>query len=99
MKYNIHYKINFKELFKGKKFNKNYEIINDHNDFAANYSIYLHNKTEQNKMINSGNCYCSDCSLDFKKRITHYNYNPSYIKFINKENSNLDILGYKIGSK
>ena len=89
---NIHNKINFKEVYKGKKFNNKYEIIDDVDDFAINYSIYLYNKNQQNKMINSGSYYCHDCSHDFNERCKHYNYNANYYKFINVKNSNIDML-------
>ena len=98
---NIHNKINFKEYYKGKIFHRdmnnkgkidvNY-IKDDVKDYAINYSIYLYNKNQQNKMINSGLSYCHDCSYDYNKRCEHYNYNPNYIKFINAKNSNLDLI-------
>ena len=90
--YTIHDKINFKECYKGKRFFNDHYIKDDLKDYAINYSIYLYNKNQQNKMINSGLSYCHDCSHDYNKRCEHYNYSPNYIRFINAKDSNLDLI-------
>ena len=91
--YNIHHKINYKEFYKGWIFHmykgKVRELKPDVGDYAINYSIKLHNKTEQTKAVNSGNYYCHDCSNDYNKRCTHFNYSPNYLRYINPKNSNL----------
>ena len=83
---NIHHKINHKDYNKGWIFkwinNKRVFHKEDINDFAMNYSIDLHNKKEQSKMINSGRYYCSDCSYSAGYSIHHYNYSPKFLKKI-----------------
>ena len=93
--YNIHDKINYKSTWKAIEFEKikgriHYDKFKECcNDFAINYSIKLHNKTEQNRAVNSGNYYCHDCSTNYNKRCTHFNYSPNYLKYINPKHSNL----------
>ena len=93
--YSINDKINYKSFWKALKFEKINNKINYNrfkeckSDYAINYSIKLHNKTEQTKAVNSGNYYCHDCSNDYNKRCTHFNYSPNYLKYINPKNSNL----------